>query len=149
MLGSALPTHIMYRCRTKQNNAKHRHHQTPCPSSSSSPSSTLTLLYPINTSIPASSASSFIFCNSATVGAPGFSKYIHLHFALIHSVNNFGLSAVRPLINATRGCCGSGNSATDEAKIVPWVEVVSVAQELNSGPPGPVEPGPRNQGSMT
>lgn len=67
----------------------------------------------------------------------------------MHSVNNFGLSAVRPLINATRGCLGSGNSETDDAKIVPWVEVDPLAQSLNSGPPGPDDPAPRNHGSMT
>ena len=83
-----------------------------------------------------------------TVGAPGFSKKMVLHLALIHSLNNLGLSAVLPLINAHLGCFGSGRSLTEVPKTVPSLEDVSSAQVLNSGPPGDVAPAPRNHGSM-
>ena len=108
----------------------------------------LTLLYPINTPTPAASASSFICANSATVGAPGFSRMIVEHLAAMHSVNKRGLSAVRPEISAQRGCLGSGRSPIEVPKAVPYLAVDSSAHSLNSGPPGPEAPPPRNQGSM-
>ena len=86
--------------------------------------------------------------NILTVGAPGFSKMIVEHLASIHSLNNFGLSAVRPLINAHRGCWGSGKSLTAVPNVVPYLEVEESAHSLNSGPPGPVDPPPRNHGSI-
>lgn len=35
------------------------------------------------------------------------------------------------------------------SKTVPYLEVEESAHSLNSGPPGPVEPAPRNHGSIT
>merc|ERR1719203_93505 len=107
------------------------------------------LLYPIRTPTPASSASFFICSNSATVGAPGFSRMIVLHWAATHSVNSFGLSAVRPEMSAQRGCLGSGRSPREVPKLVPYLAVASLAHSPNSGPPGPAAPPPRNHGSMT
>jgi len=78
-----------------------------------------------------------------TVGAPGFSKKIVLHLASIHSLNNLGLSAVRPDINAHLGCLGLGKSFTDVPKTVPYLDLDSSDQILNSGPPGALAPGPR------
>jgi len=66
----------------------------------------------------------------------------------MHSVNKRGLSAVRPLINAHRGCLGSGISPMDVPNTVPYFDVESSAHSLNSGPPGPDAPPPRNHGSM-
>ncbi len=78
----------------------------------------------MSTAMPALSASSLIFCNSDTVGAPGFSKYIALHPALMHSVNK-GLSAVRPEISVTHGRDGAGRSDTKETKDVPYLDALS------------------------
>ncbi len=99
--------------------------------------------------MPALSASSLIFCNSDTVGAPGFSKYVALHPALIHSVNKWGLSAVRPEMSSTHGRDGAGRSDTEETKDVPYLDALSSDHDANLCPPGPVAPGPRNQPSMT
>ncbi len=99
--------------------------------------------------MPALSALSLIFCNSDTVGAPGFSKYIALHPALMHSFNKRGLSAVRPEMSATHGRDGVGRSDMEETKDVPYLDALSLDHDANSGPPGPVAPGPRNQPSTT
>ena len=107
----------------------------------------LTLLYPINTLTPAINASFFICCNSFTVGAPGFSKNIVEHPAAMHCVNNAGLSAVLPLINAHRFCLGGGSDETDVVNTVPYLDVVSADQEVNSDPPGPDAPAPKKYGS--
>lgn len=72
-----------------------------------------------------------------------------LHPAAMHSVRRRGLSAVLPEMRATRGCAGSGRSPTEVPNVVPYFAAVSSAQALNSGPPGPSAPGPRNHGSMT
>jgi hypothetical protein len=99
----------------------------------------------MSTVMPALSASSLIFCNSDTVGAPGISKYIALHPALMHSVNKRGLLAVRPEISATHGRDGTGRSDTEETKDVPYLDALSLDHDANSGPPGPVALGPRSQ----
>jgi hypothetical protein len=91
----------------------------------------------MSTAMPALSALSLIFCNSNTVGALGFSKYIALHPALMHLVNKRGLSAVRPEMSATRGRDGMGRSNTEETKDVPYLDVLSSDHDANSGPPGP------------
>ena len=110
----------------------------------------LTLLYPMSTPTPAFFASSLIPLNSLTVGAPGFSRNIVVHLAPMHSVNKRGLSAVRPDINAHRGCFGSGNSDTDVPNTVPYLVAASSLHDLNSDPPGPDMPADqRNHGSMT
>ena len=103
----------------------------------------------MSTAMPALSASSLIFCNSDTVGAPGFSKYIALHPALMHSVNKRGLSAVRPEMSTTRGWDGKGRSNTEETKDVLYLDALSLDHDANLGPPGPVALGPRNQPSTT
>ena len=103
----------------------------------------------MSTSTPASLASSFIRCNSLTVGAPGFSKKIVEHSAAMHCANNDGLSAVRPLINAHLFCLGGGSDETDVAKTVPYLDVASFDQDVNSGPPGPEAPPPKKYGSTT
>mmetsp|Transcript_5421 Transcript_5421/g.11325 ORF Transcript_5421/g.11325 Transcript_5421/m.11325 type:complete len:81 (-) Transcript_5421:159-401(-) len=80
---------------------------------------------------------------------------MHLHPASMHSFNKRGLSAVRPEMSATRGWDGDGSSATEvrKAGVDTYEEEASEereeAQALNSGPPGPSAPGPRNHGSMT
>ncbi len=107
------------------------------------------LVDPMSTAMPALSTSSLIFCNSDTVGAPGFSKYIALHPALMHSVNKRGLLAVRPEMSATRGRDGTGRSDTEETKDVPYLDALFSDHDVNSGPPRPVAPGPRNQPSTT
>lgn len=66
----------------------------------------------------------------------------------MHSVNNFGLSAVLPEMRAQRGCLGSGKSLMDVPKTVPFLAFDDSAHSLNSDPPGPVDPAPRNHGSM-
>ena len=112
--------------------------------------SRLTLLYPINTLTPAANASSFIRCNSSTVGAPGFSKKIVEHSAAMHCANNDGLSAVRPLINAHLFRLGGGSEETDAAKTVPYSDATSFDQDANSDPPGPEAPAsPKKYGSTT
>jgi len=98
----------------------------------------------MSTPTPAAEASSLIFCNSATVGAPGFSRNIVAHFAPMHSVKRRGLSAVRPEMRAHRGCFGGGRSPTEVPKTVPCFDLASSAHAANSGPPGPDAPAPRN-----
>ena len=67
----------------------------------------------------------------------------------MHSPNNLGLSAVLPEMSATRGLLSAGGrSSTEERKVVLCPDLIFSAHSLNSGPPGEVEPGPRNQGSM-
>ena len=65
----------------------------------------------------------------------------------MHCVNNAGLSAVLPLINAHRFCLGGGSDETDVVNTVPYLDVVSADQEVNSGPPGPDAPAPKKYGS--
>jgi len=72
-----------------------------------------------------------------------------LHPAAMHCVNNDGLSAVRPLINAHRGRSGGGSDETDAAKTVPYSDATSFDQDANSDPPGPDAPSPENHGSTT
>jgi hypothetical protein len=104
----------------------------------------------MSTPTPALFASSLMPLNSDTVGAPGFSRNIVEHLAFMHSVNNLGLSAVRPLINAHRGRFGSGKSDTDVPNTVPYLDLASSAHALNSVPPGLDAPcAERNHGSMT
>jgi hypothetical protein len=103
----------------------------------------------MSTAMPTLSALSLIFCNYDTVGAPGFSKYIALHPALMHSVNKRGLLVIHRKMSATCGWDGAGRSDTEEAKDVPYLDALSLDHDANLGPPGPVVPGPRNQPSTT
>lgn len=66
----------------------------------------------------------------------------------MHSPNSLGLSAVLPEMRATRGLSAGGRSSTEERKVVLCSDLMVSAHSLNSGPPGEVAPGPRNQGSM-
>ena len=65
------------------------------------------LLYPMYTGTPFSAAYAFISSSSATVGAPGFSRYTCVQPASITSLSSFGLSAVRPEMSARVGPCAA------------------------------------------
>merc|ERR1719261_777282 len=107
------------------------------------------LLYPVQMSTPVSAACCFMISSSPTVGAPGFSRYIRQHTAAMASPRSRGLSTVRPLMRVSR-LTPSAFGGTADSEVWNWTPCSASVFSLNSansGPPGPLAPGPKNHGS--